>query len=256
MKQFMGEIEETPARSKIVLLGDQGTGKTSILNRFVSGTFSENIDPTIGVDFSTKTCSLKGKLCRLLLWDTSGQERFRSLVPSYIRDCAAVGIVYDVTNVNSFHALSYWVDTVKSLTNDDTAIVLIGNKADRESERKVLKDEGENKARSLHAKFIEVSAATGDGVRELFQLIGDSLPAVENAAEDKEPVEKSDSDDISEDVPSENEGDNDERTSNSKQPNNVRLSPPIPADVERVNDDMETAKDKTLPSAGWLTESF
>lgn len=253
MKQFMGEIEETPAKSKIVLLGDQGTGKTSILNRFVSGTFSENIDPTIGVDFSTKTCSLKGKLCRLLLWDTSGQEKFRSLVPSYIRDSAAVGVVYDVTNVNSFHAVSHWVDTVKSLTNDDITIVLIGNKADRESERKVLKDEGENRARSLHAKFIEVSAATGDGVRELFQLINDSLPADENAVEDEEPVEESDSDDISEDVPSDNAGDDDERKSDCKQPNNDRLSSPIPADVERANGDKETGKDTTLPSAGWLT---
>mmetsp|Transcript_5111 Transcript_5111/g.2875 ORF Transcript_5111/g.2875 Transcript_5111/m.2875 type:complete len:97 (-) Transcript_5111:1000-1290(-) len=94
-------IQQLPgpvAKYKLVFLGDQSVGKTSIINRFVYDTFDANYGPTIGIDFLSKTINLDDRVVRLQLWDTAGQERFRGLIPSYIRDSSVAVAVYDVTN--------------------------------------------------------------------------------------------------------------------------------------------------------------
>ena len=96
-----------------VFLGDQATGKTGIITRFMYDKFDTNYQATIGIDFLSKTIYLDDRTVRLQLWDTAGQERFRSLIPSYIRDSSVAVVVYDITNRQSFNNVKKWVDEVR-----------------------------------------------------------------------------------------------------------------------------------------------
>ncbi|KAG7167149.1 Ras-related protein Rab6-like, partial [Homarus americanus] len=103
---------------------------------------------------------------RLQLWDTAGQERFRSLIPSYIRDSTVAVVVYDITNANSFHQTSKWIDDVRTERGSDVIIMLVGNKTDLSDKRQVSTEEGERKAKELNVMFIETSAKAGYNVKQ------------------------------------------------------------------------------------------
>ncbi|KAK7237092.1 retrograde vesicle-mediated transport protein [Aureococcus anophagefferens] len=109
------------AKYKLVFLGDQGVGKTCIINRFVYDSFDKNYQATIGIDFLSKTMYLEDRTVRLQLWDTAGQERFRSLIPSYIRDSSVAVVVYDTTARASFLDSSKWIADVRAERGDDVA---------------------------------------------------------------------------------------------------------------------------------------
>ena len=115
---------------KITFIGDQSTGKTSLITRFKHGSFDGQYQATIGVDFMSKTVFVGGTSVRLQLWDSAGQERFHSLIPSYIRDSMAVVIVFDLTNKQSFNSVNVWLDYVKKSRGDDVQLFLVGNKSD------------------------------------------------------------------------------------------------------------------------------
>merc|ERR1719287_363956 len=102
------------SKYKLVFLGEQAVGKTSIITRFMYDTFDNNYQATIGIDFLSKTMYLEDRSVRLHLWDTAGQERFRSLIPSYIRDSSGAIVVYDITNRASFEGVNTWLDSLKS----------------------------------------------------------------------------------------------------------------------------------------------
>eukprot|EP00931_Biecheleriopsis_adriatica_P066089 TRINITY_DN40503_c0_g1_i1.p1 TRINITY_DN40503_c0_g1~~TRINITY_DN40503_c0_g1_i1.p1 ORF type:complete len:208 (-),score=57.58 TRINITY_DN40503_c0_g1_i1:97-720(-) len=163
---------------KVVFVGDQSVGKTSIIVRYLKNTFDDKVDATIGMDFQTKNVQLgdgKGQL-RLQLWDTAGQERFRSLVNSYIRDAAAAVVCFDITKRDSFENTAKWVEEVRSARGDDALIFLVGNKSDvSEDQRQVNADEARAKALAFKAEFTEASAKTGDCVKELFQKLAETL---------------------------------------------------------------------------------
>ncbi|KRX04054.1 P-loop containing nucleoside triphosphate hydrolase [Pseudocohnilembus persalinus] len=156
---------------KIVFLGDQSAGKTSIINRFIYDNFTGNEQPTVGIDFLSKTINLEDKTLRLQLWDTAGQERFRSLIPSYIRDSHAAIIVYDSTNQNSFQNISDWIEDVKQERGNDVIIFVIGNKIDLVDDRKVQYEEAQQKAQQLGVNFTEVSAKDGTNIPQFFQQL-------------------------------------------------------------------------------------
>lgn len=99
---------------KLVFLGEQSVGKTSLITRFMYDTFDNTYQATIGIDFLSKTMYLEDRTVRLQLWDTAGQERFRSLIPSYIRDSSVAVVVYDITSTASFANTSKWVDDVRA----------------------------------------------------------------------------------------------------------------------------------------------
>ena len=120
-------------KCKIVFLGDQSVGKTSIINRFIFDNFTGNEQPTVGVDFVSKTINVENKTLRMQLWDTAGQERFHSLIPSYIKDSHAAIIVYDITNENSYSNIVKWVEDVKEVRGEEAAIFILGNKVDLDS---------------------------------------------------------------------------------------------------------------------------
>ncbi|KAI9477836.1 MAG: ras family-domain-containing protein [Benjaminiella poitrasii] len=169
---------------KLVFLGEQSVGKTSLITRFMYDTFDNTYQATIGIDFLSKTMYLDDRTIRLQLWDTAGQERFRSLIPSYIRDSSVCVVVYDITNRNSFMNTSKWIDDVRAERGHDVIIVLVGNKTDLNDKRQVTVEEGEKKAKEYNVMFIETSAKAGYNVKALFRKIGHALPGMESQSED------------------------------------------------------------------------
>ncbi|KAJ1723716.1 GTPase Ryh1 [Coemansia erecta] len=167
---------------KLVFLGEQSVGKTSIITRFMYDTFDTTYQATIGIDFLSKTMYLEDRTVRLQLWDTAGQERFRSLIPSYIRDSSVALVIYDITNRESFSQTSKWIDDVRAERGNDVIIVLVGNKTDLSDSRQVSTEEGEKKARDLNVMFMETSAKAGHNVKALFKKIAQALPGMDASA--------------------------------------------------------------------------
>ncbi|EJK61478.1 hypothetical protein THAOC_18027, partial [Thalassiosira oceanica] len=168
------------AKYKLVFLGDQSVGKTSIITRFMYDNFDRHYQATIGIDFLSKTMYLEDRTVRLQLWDTAGQERFRSLIPSYIRDSSVAVVVYDVTNRASFLNTSKWVEDVRAERGNDVVICLVGNKTDLGNDkRQVSTEEGEEKATKDNLLFMECSAKAGYNVKSLFRKLATSLPGTD-----------------------------------------------------------------------------
>ncbi|CAL9051722.1 unnamed protein product [Musa banksii] len=202
------------AKYKLVFLGDQSVGKTSIITRFMYDKFDNTYQvdlrslftfvllletrdqasscscstnpATIGIDFLSKTMYLEDRTVRLQLWDTAGQERFRSLIPSYIRDSSVAVIVYDVASRQSFLNTSKWIEEVRTERGSDVIIVLVGNKTDLVDKRQVSIEEGEAKAQELGVMFIETSAKAGFNIKALFRKIAAALPGMENLSSTKQ----------------------------------------------------------------------
>ena len=154
---------------KIILLGDSGSGKTSIMNRYLD----ENVyagastEPTIGVDFRLKTgIERDGKKIKLHIWDTAGQECFRSIIEGYYKGIAAAVIVFDLTRYSSFRSVQYWLDQLgqNSATNVRVPILLIGNKSDLESRRRVPFLEASTFATENRLIYCETSASKSDNI--------------------------------------------------------------------------------------------
>lgn len=181
-----GEFGNPLRKFKLVFLGEQSVGKTSLITRFMYDSFDNTYQATIGIDFLSKTMYLEDRTIRLQLWDTAGQERFRSLIPSYIRDSSVAVVVYDITNANSFQQTSKWIDDVRTERGSDVIIILVGNKTDLSDKRQVSTEEGERKARELNVMFIETSAKAGYNVKQLFRRVAAALPGMEQTEQKKE----------------------------------------------------------------------
>jgi Ras-related protein Rab-6A len=165
------------AKYKLVFLGDQSVGKTSIITRFMYDNFDRHYQATIGIDFLSKTMYLEDRTVRLQLWDTAGQERFRSLIPSYIRDSSVAVVVYDVTSRASFLNTTKWIEDVRAERGNDVVICLVGNKTDLGNDkRQITTEEGEEKANKNGLLFMECSAKAGYNVKSLFRKLATSLP--------------------------------------------------------------------------------
>merc|ERR1712000_245963 len=181
LETFSAAMSQSIHKYKLVFLGDQSVGKTSIITRFMYDTFDSTYQATIGIDFLSKTMYLDDRTVRLQLWDTAGQERFRSLIPSYIRDSSVAVVTYDVTNRKSFDQTRKWVDDVRGERGNDVIIVLVGNKTDLNDKREVTTQQGEEEAKKNNLMFIETSAKVGHNVKNLFRRIAQALPGMDGA---------------------------------------------------------------------------
>ncbi|WCJ34447.1 hypothetical protein M5689_015757 [Euphorbia peplus] len=155
---------------KIVLIGDSGVGKSSLLVSFVIGAVTD-LPNTIGVDMKIKQMTVGNKRLKLTIWDTAGQERYRTLTSTYYRDANGIILVYDVTQKQTFTNLAnLWTKEVELYsTNKDCIKILVGNKVDREPERQVSTEEGMALATQHGFLFLESSAKTRENVEKCFE---------------------------------------------------------------------------------------
>ncbi|KAJ8926043.1 hypothetical protein NQ315_009898 [Exocentrus adspersus] len=162
---------------KIVLIGDCGTGKTCVVQRFKNGTFIERHGNTIGVDFSMKTVIIDGKKVKLQIWDTAGQERFRTITQSYYRSANGVIIVYDITKRSSFLSVTKWVEEVRRYSGTSVLLALVGNKADLETLREVEFEEAEAMCQYMPEVLfvLEASAKDNSNIEEAFLYLATEL---------------------------------------------------------------------------------
>ena len=154
---------------KVVLLGESGVGKTCIIARFINNTFEDNIMSTTGASYAGKTLTFdeyQGKSIKFEIWDTAGQEKYRSLNNIFIKDSRICIFVYDVSNPKSLEGLSYWVKSAKEILENKAIYGLVGNKIDLE--QKINQEEGEKYAKDIDAFFLQCSAKNDKGNFEEF----------------------------------------------------------------------------------------
>ena len=162
------------SKCKVVFLGAAGTGKSSLISRFMNSSFDKDYSSTVGIDFFTKPIQVQDHTVNLQVWDTAGQERFRSLIPAYIRDSNIAVIVYDVSDPNTFEEAKGWQKNVVSERGNDAVCIFVGNKNDLES--KVSHEQVSEFTKAHSIQSIETSAKTGQNVTRLFKLICESIP--------------------------------------------------------------------------------
>lgn len=162
---------------QFVLIGDTGVGKSCILLRFADDTFTDSYMSTIGVDFRFRTVEVDKKTCKLQIWDTAGQEKYRTITSAYYRGADAIVMVYDVTNRDSFKHVNDWLLEVTRYAADDTCKLLVGNKCDLQAARIITTKEGSSFAAELDVDYLETSALDGTNVETAFFHLAKALMA-------------------------------------------------------------------------------
>ena len=153
---------------KVVLVGDMSVGKTNIIAKYLKNDFSEDYKTTIGVEFHSKIAKVEGHVVKAQIWDTCGQERFKSITDSYYRGAKGAFVVYDITRKNTFESVDSWISALRSAADKNLNIIIIGNKSDLEDQRQVETEQGEEKAQNNEAAFLETSAYSGDNIDKAF----------------------------------------------------------------------------------------
>ena len=172
-------------KCQLLIVGDSTVGKTSILSRYAHGEFNKHYLATVGLDFFKKDEIFDGKTVRIKIWDTAGQERYKALTQGYFRNAEGIMIVYDVSNLNSFENLKYWIQSVKSHINiekDNVPAIIIGNKIDI-FEREISKEQGEKFSKEQNFEYFETSAKNGKGVDECIRFLIKKILKIKNKKE-------------------------------------------------------------------------
>ena len=153
---------------KLLLIGDSGVGKSSLLLRFADDTFTESYISTIGVDFKIRTIELDNKMIKLQIWDTAGQERFRTITSSYYRGAQGIIVVYDVADKESYQNVKQWLHEIDRYASENVKKLLVGNKCDLVDKRQVTYEEAVEEAAEMGTTFLETSAKNKLNVEEAF----------------------------------------------------------------------------------------
>ena len=153
---------------KIVIIGDTYVGKTNILSRYISNEFDPNSNSTIGVELTTKTYNFDNNDVKVQIWDTAGQEKYRSITSSYYKGAQGCLLVYDITKKKSFDNIDKWYSELKSNSDEKIYTMLLGNKSDLGENREVSIEEAEKKAKNFNIAFMETSAYNGNNINKAF----------------------------------------------------------------------------------------
>ncbi|KAH1130217.1 hypothetical protein J1N35_001595 [Gossypium stocksii] len=157
---------------KVVVIGDSAVGKSQILSRFAKNEFCLDSKSTIGVEFQTRTVTIKTKVIKAQIWDTAGQERYRAVTSAYYRGALGSMLVYDISKRQSFDSLARWVEELRANADNSIVIMLVGNKADLVDQRAVPTEDAVKFAKEQGLFFAETSALSGDNVdKAFFQLL-------------------------------------------------------------------------------------
>ena len=153
---------------KVVVVGDSGVGKTNLIKRFITNTFTQNSKATVGVEFMSKSYRINQQVFKIEIWDTAGQERYKSITAAYYKGAKGALVVYDTTSKASFENIDKWMAEIKEKSTKELKIMIIGNKTDLKDERQVEKETALQKASDLEAPIMETSALDGNNVKEAF----------------------------------------------------------------------------------------
>lgn len=168
-------MSQNPQTLKIILIGDSGVGKTSLIYRYIQDIFNVNLLTTIKVDFQVKEINIDSNIVKLQVWDTAGQERFRSINAAYYRGADGVLIVFDVTKESSFANVQSWLNDFKEHSNKHSSIILIGNKIDLTDHRRVSIEQAQNLADEIGIRYFEASAMNGENVDASFSYLATEI---------------------------------------------------------------------------------
>ena len=165
-----GEIGKYDFSFKMIVIGDAGVGKSCLTNRASKDKFLSDYSPTVGFEFLTFTTSIENKIIKLQIWDTCGQEVYRSLISNFYRNASLAMMVYSIDNRESFLHINQWLKEIRIQSHPDVKIILVGNKSDLENERAVTYDEAKKfKEENQILYFEETSAKTGFKAKEAFE---------------------------------------------------------------------------------------
>ena len=156
---------------KLIIVGDSGVGKTNLITRFASDKFEKNSKATIGVEFIYKTLKINKDIFKIEIWDTAGEERYKSITSAYYKGAKGAIIVYDITSEKSFNNIETWIQEVKGKSSNNLQILIIGNKSDLSKDRKVSSEQGIEKAKTLNLHLFETSALDKTNVTEAFYCL-------------------------------------------------------------------------------------
>ena len=161
---------------RLLTLGDSSVGKSSFIVKYIDDKFSYSYIATLGLDFKQKKIQLKsGENVRLRIFDTAGQERFKSISINFIKKANGILLLYDITNKYSFQSVNNWMESIKEAAGEKISVVLIGNKCDLEKEREVSKEEGEEKAKQYNLPFFETSFKEGININQVFEKLAEEI---------------------------------------------------------------------------------
>ena len=164
----MASVKKPPC-CKVVLLGDSGVGKTCIISRYISGAFDQNSPTTNGASYASKIVEIANKSVSLDIWDTAGQEKYKSLTKFFYKDAKVAILVYDITQKESFTNMKqYWYEQLKEFGSKDIIIGVAGNKCDMYEKEDVSENEGKEFAEQIGAFFEMTSAKNNTGINDLF----------------------------------------------------------------------------------------
>ena len=165
----MSEKKKRDLVYKILLLGDWSVGKTCFLMRYTENTFTDIHLSTIGIDYKLKNVTLEnGDVAKVQIWDTAGQDRYKSITKSYVRGANGIILIFDVTNQKSFEGIENWIKQVKEQVSSKVCVALVANKIDDKENREVSEENGMKLAKENGYPYYEASAKEGINIEECF----------------------------------------------------------------------------------------
>ena len=168
-------MDKKVEKVKVIFLGSAGVGKTSIIQLFMYSQFQTDYQTTIGIDYFTKEIQYQGKIVTLQIWDTAGQEKFKSLSPIYFRNALGAVVVFSLVNRRSFEKLNDWITSFREVAGEQALVYIAANKTDLVEQYEISIDESREWAENHGFKFFATSAKTGENVNELFQSLAIEL---------------------------------------------------------------------------------
>ena len=171
IEENISNFEKEYYKLKLIVIGDSGVGKTNLIKRYISNTFTIDTKSTVGVEFFTKTFKINDDILKLEIWDTAGQERYKAITSAYYRGSRGALIVYDITRIETYNDIDKWITEVKEKVEGSLKLLLIGNKSDLKDERKMSVETALHKARQLNIPLMETSAYDNTNIKKAFESI-------------------------------------------------------------------------------------